>query len=363
MLGPRGGGGGIEEWTKLYSQGSVQQGRSALILFFDDLPLGGEWVTRRRTLTGADIAAYAGLAGDFAPLHTDVEFARRSSLGGLVVPGGLVTAIALGLGSMDAALPATAAMMESNWRYLAPVRPGDTIRARWRLNRKRDIENPRLGLAGWQVSVENQNGLVVAVGDVVRLIERAQAEIEPVPAEALERAPRRRRRGGRRTGEREENAGPEAAADAVAAPEPAESAPAGGPELEPGADVPAPPARRRRRRGGRGRGGLDAGEAGAASASPADQPMPVPEPESAPPAAIPAARRRTPRRPPADASPAAPLASPAALDIPTTAPVASLPRPRTRRATAAAETDGAPDDPHRSGRSLGGVLRRLRGGS
>ena len=255
MLGPRGGGGGIEEWTKLYSQGSVQQGRSALILFFDDLPLGGEWVTRRRTLTGADIAAYAGLAGDFAPLHTDVEFARRSSLGGLVVPGGLVTAIALGLGSMDAALPATAAMMESNWRYLAPVRPGDTIRARWRLNRKRDIENPRLGLAGWQVSVENQNGLVVAVGDVVRLIERAQAEIEPVPAEALERAPRRRRRGGRRTGEREENAGPEAAADAVAAPEPAESAPAGGPELEPGADVPAPPARRRRRRGGRGRGG------------------------------------------------------------------------------------------------------------
>ncbi|MGH7862387.1 MAG: MaoC family dehydratase [Candidatus Dormibacteraceae bacterium] len=215
-------------------------------------------MTRRRTMTEADIAGYAGLAGDFAPTHSDFEFARNSSLGGVVVPGVLISAVALGLGSMDAALPATAAMLESSWKYLAPVRPGDSLSCRWRLNRKRDIDDARLGLVGWQVTVENQLGSVVAEGDVVRLVERASYRApsgeEPSPPE---RSGRRRRRGGRGRGpDRAESLEvPEAQASANDAVElDAEAV------SDSRADPLGPAPRRRRRRGGRQRTGTTGGE-------------------------------------------------------------------------------------------------------
>src|SRR5579872_6822134 len=65
------------------------------LLYFEDLPLGGEWLSRRRTLTETDLALYRGLAGDLNPLHSDREHAERSPIG-LSLPGPLLGAVALG---------------------------------------------------------------------------------------------------------------------------------------------------------------------------------------------------------------------------------------------------------------------------
>src|SRR5262249_10933230 len=145
---------------------------------FEDLPLGSEWRTRRRTITAADLASFVGISGDYNPLYTDAEHARSGHYGDLVVPGALVAAITTGLGAIDVPVPATVGMVGMAWRFVRPVRPGDTIRSRWRLNRKRPVDNPRWGLAVWQVEVENQRGEVVATAEMTRIVSRREQPSE-----------------------------------------------------------------------------------------------------------------------------------------------------------------------------------------
>lgn len=45
-------------------------------LFFDDLEVGQEWESLGRTVTQTDIVNFAGLSGDFNPIHMDHEFAN-----------------------------------------------------------------------------------------------------------------------------------------------------------------------------------------------------------------------------------------------------------------------------------------------
>src|SRR5215472_440104 len=163
------------------------------LVHFEELSLGAEWRTRRRTITAADMAAFVGLSGDFNPLYTDAEHARAGHFGEPVVPGALVAAVTAGLGAIDVPVPATVGLVGMTWRFLRPVRPGDTIRSVWRLNRKRPVENPRWGLAVWQVEVENQRGELVAVADVTRLISRRE---QPADAVRQGKSSRRRRRRG-----------------------------------------------------------------------------------------------------------------------------------------------------------------------
>jgi 3-hydroxybutyryl-CoA dehydratase len=271
-------------WRRaVYSQRLTTQTENVLELqHFEDLPLGEEWTTRRRTVTEADVAAFVGLAGDYNPLYADLEHARSGPYGGPVAPGALVAALTTGLGSMDVPLPATVGMVGMSWKFLVPVQPGDTLGSRWRLSRKRNVENPRWGLAVWQVDVENQRGELVASGEVARLITKREQ-----PAEAVSRSRRRRRKGA--------PAG-QAAADVVMAEPVPEPAPA---------DVPSPSARRRRRRG-RGeqapetveaREGAEAGE-GADAGERADAETPpeaVPTPAAEPPG-VPASEPTTPSK-------------------------------------------------------------------
>jgi oxepin-CoA hydrolase/3-oxo-5,6-dehydrosuberyl-CoA semialdehyde dehydrogenase len=307
------------------------------LIHFEDLPLGVSWTTRRRTITEADVAGYVGLSGDFNPLYADVVHARSGPYQGLVVPAPLIAAVVAGLGAIDVPIPHTVALVGWNWKFEAPVRPGDSILSRWRLNRKRDVEDARLGLVTWQVEVENQNGELVAMAEVVRLVARRQGTELPEPAEAAEgtggevagdqvRAGRRRRRrrGGGNGGPAPESVAappaPEAVPaqpsgdavappDAVAAPdtvpglplvETQRSAPEGGaPPLEP---APAP-SRRRRRRRGNGNGGpapevpaeVPPEAAGIQRPEPSPEPL-APEPPAAAAPEEPAAKPRRPRR-------------------------------------------------------------------
>src|SRR5579875_903365 len=160
---------------------------------FEELPLGSEWTTRRRTIGQAEVAAFLGLSGDLNPLYADVEYARGGPFGEVVVPGTLIAALAIGLGTIDGPVPATVGLVGMTWRFQRPVHVGDTIRCRWRLHRKRDVENPHWGLAVWQVEVENQHGEVVATAELARLVSRRQ-----VPTET--RSGKKRRRRGLETG-------------------------------------------------------------------------------------------------------------------------------------------------------------------
>jgi 3-hydroxybutyryl-CoA dehydratase len=93
----------------------------------EDLSVGMS-ATFGKTITEADMGLFAGISGDINALHINEEYAAGTPFGGRVVHGILTT----GLISATIAnkLPGPGAIyMEQNIRFLAPVRPGDTVHA------------------------------------------------------------------------------------------------------------------------------------------------------------------------------------------------------------------------------------------
>ncbi len=149
--------------TALIDRAALGIGPSAL--FFEDLAEGREWVTPRRTITEADIVLFAGMTGDFNPVHTDEEFARTTPFGGRVLHGPAVFAIATGLEFRLGIKEGTAlAFLGMEWNLKAPVRIGDTIHVFQKVQSARLTRNPERGIVNFWVEVRNQNGDVCQEG-------------------------------------------------------------------------------------------------------------------------------------------------------------------------------------------------------
>ena len=92
----------------------------------DGAPTVGDRASLTRTVEAADIVRFTELSGDRNPLHYDADAAARTRFGGIVVQGGVTSAI---LNAVVAErLPGPGSVfLETHWRFLAPTRPGDTI--------------------------------------------------------------------------------------------------------------------------------------------------------------------------------------------------------------------------------------------
>lgn len=127
-------------------------------LYLEDLYVGQSWVTPARTITDADLVNFAGLSGDFNPLHTDEEFARRTQFGGRIFHGPGVFSVAIGLESRLGIKEGTAiAFLGMSWSLRHPVRIGDTIRVEQRVAAVRPSRSkPDRGVVTFDVDVVNQ---------------------------------------------------------------------------------------------------------------------------------------------------------------------------------------------------------------
>jgi len=90
------------------------------------IPAIGQVARRSRLVTARDIELFTEISGDRNPLHYDEETARKTRLGGIVVQGGVITAILNAVVAEDLPGPGTV-FLQVNWSFKAPVRPGDTI--------------------------------------------------------------------------------------------------------------------------------------------------------------------------------------------------------------------------------------------
>jgi acyl dehydratase len=129
-------------------------------LFFDDFYVGQSWVSPARTITDADLVNFAGISGDFNPLHTDEEFAKASQFGGRIFHGPGVFAIATGLESRLGIKDGTAiAFLGMTWNMKAAVLIGDTIRVEQSVAAVRpSASKPDRGIVTFDVRVVNQRG-------------------------------------------------------------------------------------------------------------------------------------------------------------------------------------------------------------
>jgi acyl dehydratase len=89
-------------------------------------PQVGDTASRSRQVTARDIERFTELSGDRNPIHYDAEAAAATPFGGIVVQGGVTTAILNAVVAEDLPGPGSV-FLQLDLRFLAPVRPRDTI--------------------------------------------------------------------------------------------------------------------------------------------------------------------------------------------------------------------------------------------
>ena len=133
--------------------------------FFSDFEVGQSFTSVGRTITEADVVAFAGLSGDFNPLHTDATFAAKTPFGQRVAHGMLSASISTGLGQTLGIFEGTTlALMEQTFAYKAPVFFGDTIRLRLTVASVKARSKGGKGVVQFQSDILKQDDTVVCAG-------------------------------------------------------------------------------------------------------------------------------------------------------------------------------------------------------
>jgi acyl dehydratase len=135
-------------------------------MYLDEFAVGQTWVSPRRTITNAELTAFAGISGDFNPLHIDEEYAKNTQFGGRIFHGPGVFAIATGLESTLGIKVETAiAFLGMTWNMVGPVLINDTIHVEETVSEVRPSKSkPDRGIVTFDVKVINQHGKTVQEG-------------------------------------------------------------------------------------------------------------------------------------------------------------------------------------------------------
>lgn len=135
-------------------------------LYLEDFEIGKEYVSPGRTVTEADVVNFAGLSGDFNPMHTDEEFAKEGFFGKRIAHGALGFAISTGLSNqMGIYEGTTIAFMECTVKYVSPLHIGDTIRVIVTPTETRHSSKPGKGILKQFLKLVNQKGATVMESD------------------------------------------------------------------------------------------------------------------------------------------------------------------------------------------------------
>jgi len=132
-------------------------------LHFENLAVGDSWRSLGRTITETDVVNFAGITGDYDPLHMDHEFARRTPFGKPIAHGLLGLSLVAGLSSHFPCVKTVAFMKIENWEFLKPIYVGDTVYAETEVVGKR-MNGRRTGSVTWQRRLVNQTGDVLQSG-------------------------------------------------------------------------------------------------------------------------------------------------------------------------------------------------------
>ena len=147
-------------------------------LHFEDFAGRAPIESHGRTITEADIVAFAGLTGDHSALHLSEEYAKTTPFGRRIAHGALVFSLSIGLATQTTLLDDTLIAFTNvdKLRFVGPVFIGDTIRIAKRLLERKPIDAAR-GKVVFETRVHNQRGeLVLVYLDTMLLKRRGTAD-------------------------------------------------------------------------------------------------------------------------------------------------------------------------------------------
>jgi len=123
-----------------------------------------------KTITEADVFAFAGICGDFNPLHVNEEFAKTTRFGGRIAHGLLTASLIdftltdlIGLGGVH---------ISQEIKFLAPVRLGDTVTVESVLSEV-DYQTRRVRI---ESTLRTQDGTICLTGTAVGKAPKHQDE-------------------------------------------------------------------------------------------------------------------------------------------------------------------------------------------
>lgn len=133
--------------------------------YFEEFAVGDQVTSQGRTITEADIVTFAGLSGDYNPVHMDAEFAKSDLFGERIAHGLLVLSIASGLAWQLGFMAGTAdAFLSLDWKFSEPTKIGDTLKVSAKVAQKREMPGSSGGMVVFNVEVTNQRNEVVQRG-------------------------------------------------------------------------------------------------------------------------------------------------------------------------------------------------------
>lgn len=146
-------------------------------LYWEEWEVGKSFETAARTVTETDVVNFAGISGDYNPLHINEEYCKKTQFGTRIAHGPLVYAIAAGLlfqlHLYDDTLIAFLGF--ESLKFTKPVKIGDTIHAKVTVTEATETSKPDRGVMKRQLHVINQHGEIVQDGIQAFLMKRKPA--------------------------------------------------------------------------------------------------------------------------------------------------------------------------------------------
>jgi acyl dehydratase len=133
--------------------------------YFEDFVLGERVTTGERTISEADVLAFADLTGDHSRLHVDADYARRGPFGRQIAHGllglSIVNGLLVGMGFLEGTL---IAFREFACKFSRPIYLGDTIHAVATVVELKAIPRLKGGAISFTIEVIDQEGRCLQTG-------------------------------------------------------------------------------------------------------------------------------------------------------------------------------------------------------
>jgi acyl dehydratase len=143
--------------------------------WFEEFEIGERYPTLSRLITLEDHLAFCKLVGYEVPLFLDEEYAKKTPYGGRICPSHLIMSFSTAMTGHLFSGSVLGLVALERARFIAPVRPGDTIRTEVEVVEKRPTSSPERGLITFRDHVYNQRDELVFQNDKITLIKRRPA--------------------------------------------------------------------------------------------------------------------------------------------------------------------------------------------
>ena len=143
---------------------------------WNDFTVGERLVTAGRTIESGDVSLFAGLSGDFNPMHIDAVHAGEAMFGTRIAHGLLTLAVSSGqLNQLGVFEGTTLGFLGlDNVRFSNPVRFGDTVTSSATITDTRASSKPGRGVVSMRIEVTRQDNVTVLTYDQALLMSGPQ---------------------------------------------------------------------------------------------------------------------------------------------------------------------------------------------